>query len=436
MTQPQLLVPGDLELLHRQRQALQRLLELTGTLAHQVHLDQTLESITQLACQALDCERATLYQYDPDRQELVSRAATELEIPEIRHRLGEGISGYVAQTRQVLHVPDVHRDPRWSDQVDRRTGFQTRCVLAAPIVSPRGQLLGVLQVLNKRGCSFEPFDEQLITAFCQHAATALERAQMIQEMRRQEAVQASLEVARTVQRSFMPKQLPRLPGYELVYWWYPHQHVGGDYLDIIPLSEEKTLLVMADVSGHGLGPALLMASVRAALRALVTQHHRPDELLMLLNRSLAADLQDGRFVTMVLAVLDVRTNQVEFANAGHGPALHYRAAEDRFDVLEATGLPLGVMEDVPYETGPPCHMAPGDLLLLCTDGIVEARNTQGEEFKLAGLKQLIRQTAPQGVRAVVDRIAERMRDYFVDEQPQDDLTVLALGRLADAAGGP
>ncbi len=428
MMQPQLLVPGDVELLHRQREALRRLLELTDALAHQVRLKDTLQSITQLACEALDCERATLYQYDPDRQELVSRAATELEIPEIRHPLGQGISGHVARTRQVLHVPDVHRDPRWSDQVDRQTGFQTRCVLAAPIVSHRGELLGVLQVLNKRGCSFEPFDEQLITAFCQHAATALERAQMIEEMRRQEAINVSLEVARGVQRSFMPKRLPHLPGYELVYWWYPHQHVGGDYLDIIPLAAEKTLLVMADVSGHGLGPALLMASVRAALRALVVEHYRPDELLHLLNRSLASDLQDGRFVTMILALLDSKEHQLQFANAGHGPALHYRPGEDRFEVLEATGLPLGVMEDACYDLGPPCTIAPGDLVLLCTDGIVEARRPQGEPFGQQGLQQLIRQTADRGVQEVVDRIAERMQHYFIDDQPQDDLTVLALGR--------
>ncbi len=428
MSQSQVLVPADVELVHRQRQALQRLLELTDTLAHQVHLQDTLQSITQLACEALDCERATLYRYDPDRNELVSSAATELEIPEIRHSLDRGISGHVARTRQVLHVPDVHRDPRWSDQVDRRTGFQTRCVLAAPIVSRQGELLGVLQVLNKRSCQFEPFDEQLITAFCQHAAAALERAQMIQEIRRQEAIDVSLNVARGVQRSFMPKHLPQLPGYDLVYWWYPHQHVGGDYLDIIPLSAEKTLLVMADVSGHGLGPALLMASARAALRALVVEHHRPDELLYLLNRSLAPDLQDGRFITMVLASVDVKQHRLQFANAGHGPALHYQAGQDRFAVLEATGVPLGVLEDARYELGPPCAIAPGDLVLLCTDGVVEARSGQGKPFGLAGLEQLIRQEAARGVQQVVDRIAQRMRHYFVNDQPQDDLTVMALGR--------
>ncbi len=428
MSATSLPVPQEASLLERQRRALMRLLDLTGRLARSVHLPQILQEITQLAQEALECERATLYQYDPKRQELFSRATTRLEVREIRRQLSQGICGYVARTRQTVHVPDVRQDPRWSDEVDRQTGFRTRNVLAAPILSSQGELLGVLQVLNKRTGGFEPFDEQLLVAFCQHAATALERAQMIEQLRRQEAVRASLEVARSIQRSFMPSRVPQPSGYELTHWWFPHQQVGGDYLDIVPLGPGELLLVMADVSGHGLGPALLMASARAALHALVVEHQDPAELLTLLNRSLAPDLQQGRFITMALVRVDVKRHRFLWANAGHGPALHYRAAEDRFTRLQATGVPLGVMEQAAYESSSQQSLNPGDILLLCTDGIVEAQDSQGTPFGLQELEDLVRRRASQGLQGLVGTIAQKMRHYFVNDQPQDDLTVLALRR--------
>ena len=133
------------DVLYQQRlSALVRLLDVTRELAAEVDLNTILQTIAQAACQALVCERATLFQYDPARNELFTRVATELEVSDIRRSLDHGISGYVARHRQMVNVPDPAKDPRWSPEIDRRTGYHTRNILAAPLTSPRdGALLGV-----------------------------------------------------------------------------------------------------------------------------------------------------------------------------------------------------------------------------------------------------------------------------------------------------
>src|SRR5690606_20606417 len=146
------------------------------------------------------------------------------------------------------------------------------------------------------------------------------------ELSRRHELAASFNVARDIQRSFMPRELPQPPGYQLAQWWYPNAAVGGDYMVVIPMPGNRIEMVIADVCGHGLGPALIMATVRAALRALLLEHETPDKLLEQLDRAMAADLQDGRFVTAILTLLDLNTHRIDFANAGHGPALHYSAS--------------------------------------------------------------------------------------------------------------
>jgi serine phosphatase RsbU (regulator of sigma subunit) len=414
----------------RQRLAgLERLLDVTRVLAAEIDLHTILQEIATEACVALDCERASVYQYDAKREELYTRVATELEIAEIRKGLHHGISGHVARTRTLANVSDPTHDPRWDSTVDRATGFHTRNILAAPLTSPHDQrLLGVLQLLNKREGLFESFDEDLLWAFSQHAAVALDRARLVAELRENQAVEASLNVARKIQQGFMPTRMPDTPGYEQALWWFPNQAVGGDYCDCMPMRDGRTGLVIADVSGHGLGPSLLMASVRAALRALLLEHSAPDKLLNLLARALAPDLQHGRFITVAMAALDARTHTVEFSNAGHAPVLHFSRATRKFFSLDATGVPLGVDDEPDYPPGPPVKMEVGDILILCTDGIVEATDSSNEQFGNERLQQIIRDACDEPLGDIVRSVGRQVEQHYAGDSPPDDLTILAARR--------
>jgi phosphoserine phosphatase len=420
---------SDSSQLSRRIDSLNRLLEVSRSLAAEVDLDRILETITTEACRALDCDRATIYQYDAEANELYTRVATELEVESIRKSLDQGISGFVATERKVANVSDPLSDPRWNSSVDAATGYRTRNILAAPLIAPHdGSLLGVLQLLNKEDGAFDEIDEELLVAFSQHAAVSLDRARMIDEIKGQQATQASLDVAREIQQGFMPKNLPKISGYEVASWWYPNQAIGGDYCDVLSFKDGRTGLVIADVSGHGIGPALLMASVRAALRALVLDHAEAEILLNLLGRAMGDDLQDGRFITLVLAALNPQTHRIEFANAGHAPALHFRCQDDQFFPLDATGLPLGVVERPEYPQGPPIEMQVGDILILCTDGIVESMDEDFKQFGVVRLQEIVCQMKSASMQELVGRIGTKVTEHYVGESPADDLTILAIRR--------
>ena len=415
--------------MQRRLDGLTRLLDVARSLAEQIDIEQTLKTIITEACQALDCDRASIFQYDARRDELYTSVVTELEIGEIRKSLDSGISGWVARRRTIANIADPSQDARWNAGVDRATGYQTRNILAAPLTSSHdGSLLGVIQLLNKHDGYFDTVDEELLQAFSQHAAVALDRARLVEQLKEQQGVETSLNVARDIQRGFMPDQLPDISGYEMATWWYPNEAVGGDYCDVVPLRDGRTALCVADVSGHGIGPALIMASVRAALRALVLEHVRAQDLLERLGTAMEDDLRHDRFITMVVTVLDPCSHQVEFANAGHSPSLHFDVSADQFLSLESTGVPLGVLDSPEYPHGPMIIMQPGDLLVLCTDGIVEAIDEQGRQFGRERLEYLIRECRLKPVEEIVQRVGAEVEAHYVGDAPPDDLTVLVARR--------
>lgn len=409
--------------------ALLRLLEVTRILADEVDTERIMPQSIRGACRALDCERASIYAYDVQTNELYTTATVGLEIGEIRTVLGRGISGSTAESRRAEIISDPPSDPRWSPRIDKATGFKTRNILSAPIVSADDRLLGVLQLINKKSGDFDDFDLQLATAFCSHTAAALDRAQLVEQRREQQIVETALNAAREIQRGFMPQLLHAPPGYEAATWWLPNQAIGGDYCDLLPLRDGGLGLVVADVSGHGLGPSLLMASVRAALRALILVQNAPESILSMLGKVLYPDLERGLFITMFLGSLDVERHLLQFSNAGHAPALHFSAKRNRFRALDATGMPLGVEDPPNYTTGPTIKIEVGDIVLLCTDGIVEAMDETGKQFGVKRLKDFVRKNLASPLTTLVTQIGDEVQSHYPGDAPADDLTVLVVRRV-------
>ena len=407
---------------------LNRLLEVTRVLAQEIDLSRALDAIVKEASHALQCERALLYQYDSKRDTLFTAAGTDVPV---HLRIDQGIAGFVARQRQMVNVPDAAADPRWDRTYDQAAGYSTKSILAVPLVAARdGRLLGVLEMLNNEGGPFDSDDESLAIAFSNHAAAALDRSRLVGEIQQRKELEASLNIAREVQRRFMPSQMPQIPGYEAATWWFPNEAVGGDYCDVIPLTDGRLAFCIADVCGHGLGPSLLMASVRASLRTLLLRETSPQVLLESLGRALVDDFQNGAFVTMILAVLDPRSHHVRFANAGHAPAMLYRAESRSFVELESTGLPIGVIDQPDCPLGPVLTMHPGDIVVLGTDGIIESMDQRGVQFGNERLQECIIQGASGPLPELVRNIGRAVELHYVGDSPPDDLTLLALRRNA------
>ncbi len=408
---------------------LNRLLQVTRVLAQEIDLATLLDTIVSEARHAIACERAILYQYDAKRNVLVATAGLDHEL---RIPIDQGVAGYVARQRTMVNLSHPTAEPFWDPTHDQATGSQTQTVLALPLIAARdGRLLGVLELLNNEGGPFCSDDEALAIAFSDHAAAALDRARMVQEIHARKDMEASLAVAREIQRRFMPNRMPQIKGYEAATWWYPNEAVGGDYCDVIPLQDGRVALCVADVSGHGLGPSLLMASVRAALRTLLTHERTAQELLEQLASVLAEDFE-RMFVTMIVAIVDPATHRVQFANAGHAPALHFRRATGEFTCLESTGLPLGVLDKASCPLGPELIMEPGDLIVLGTDGLVEAMDEQDNQFGIHRIRQLVARMAGLPLPELVRNIGREVELHYVGDSPPDDLTLLALRRAPEA----
>lgn len=423
--QPPIAVPES----ERRITALTVLLDVALQLGPEHDLGQILQIVTTGISQAAMCERATLFLVDERHQELYTHVATELEIREIRMGLDEGICGWAAQHRAVAHVSDPQHDDRWNSTVDMRTGFVTRNILAAPVISNMDdRLVGVLQVLNKSDTDFDEFDRQLIQAFAAHAATALERRRMQENLLRTEEFKHALEMGRRIQRGFLPDKLPDVPGYDVASWWHPATFVSGDYYDWMPLSDGRTCFVMGDVSGHGLGPSLIMASLRAMLHVLAKTIAEPARVIELLAESIAPDLKQSQFVSFLVVSLNPVTHSIRFANAGHAPALHYHLGTDSFTRLEATQVPLGFPPIAVDNVVTEFSMEQGDMLVLGTDGVIEVRNPEGVLFGVKRLQEIVRGCCTRAPSEIVAAIRDAVLDFHGQHPPDDDSTLVIVKR--------
>jgi serine phosphatase RsbU (regulator of sigma subunit) len=270
----------------------------------------------------------------------------------------------------------------------------------------------------------------LVAAVVSHQfRTQVEAALREAETRREMAhLQHDLDVARSIQQSLLPHSMPQVSGWEIAAWNQPADQTGGDYYDWQPLPNGRVLVALADVTGHGIGPALLASVCRAYARSNFRSQTTFLKAMEEINSAVAADVQEGRFVTFVAATLGPDTSALELLSAGHAPLFAYWLKHDRFDLMEANALPLGISDSFSSEPPKVLEMEPGDLLVLATDGFFEWSNAQKEHF---GSDRLI-----ASLRAARDLPAEKIISTlywdvlkFADGTPQmDDLTAIVIKR--------
>jgi phosphoserine phosphatase RsbU/P len=230
--------------------------------------------------------------------------------------------------------------------------------------------------------------------------------------------------AQRIQARLLPSRLPALRGLDLAAHYSPFRQVGGDYYDAVALDDARVLVTVADVSGKGTAAALLTANVQALLHFSRERETRLDVIADAINRHLVRHTESSRFVTMVIAVVDLREGRLSYVNAGHNPPIGIDG-EGRPLRLDATGLPLGMMDGRPYTTGE-VELTPGTRFLFYTDGLTEQRNGRDEMFgddrALAALRSTARGTASDLIAATVDAVTRFARGA----DAEDDMTLLAL----------
>jgi len=406
---------------------LNALLEVSKGMAAAIDLDSVLAIIQSHASAVMEAERGSIFVHDERTGTLWNRPSEGLASGRARVAVGTGIAGHVAKTGEMLNVPNAYEDARFSPETDRETDFRTRSILCAPLLAHGGKLLGVIQVLNKKGGGvFTRDDEALMAAFAAHAAIALDRAQLVDSRIEKERIEEGLRRAHAIQMAMLPRQLPARPELELMAAMTPARSVGGDLYDFF-VEGDRLWFLVGDVSGKGVGAALFMARAKTLLHFIAREERSPAVVLARVNAELSRENESTMFVTVSAGYLDLATGRLAAANAGHPPPYHLdgRGAVRPLEV--PGGFPLG-LGDCEYPVRD-LTLERGDALYLYSDGVTEAFDAEDEEFGAERLEACLRDSSGASAAALVEASLAAVRRFVGDHPQSDDVTAMSLRYL-------
>jgi phosphoserine phosphatase len=412
-----------------------RLLDMVRQLGAPCDLGEMLEMVIDVSREILCADRGTVFLFDEPARELYLKVATDLK--ELRFSIdGSGFAHECARTQQIINVPDCYADKRFNQDFDKKTGYRTRCLIAVPLIGLEDKLVGVMQVLNKEDDGvFDESDEQIASALASQAAVAIQRSMLIDERMIKIKMENDMEIAREIQQNVLPDELPKITGYEIASFSRPADETGGDIYDVgrRPEDEEDdsapVMLMLADATGHGIGPALSVTQSRAMFRIGLRLGADLDELVEHIDEQLDMDLSSSRFITAFFGKLDPQKHQIYYNAPGQGPLLQYIAAEQRFDSRAATNVPLGIMPGTPDDEHEPFTLAVDDMFLLLTDGFIEGINEQEQEFGEDRILQVVREHATCSAEQVIGALVGALDDFKGNGPQLDDWTAVIIKRV-------
>ncbi len=408
---------------------LESLIEASKSLNTTLDLDELLKVILDLALKNLGADRGTIYLLDEEKKELWSKVLKGKELVEIRLPLGTGIAGHVAETGKTVNLEDAWKDKRFFSGFDVRTGYVTKTMLCMPMRNRENKIVGVFQMINKKGGVFDLEDEQFLRAFSDHVALAIENAYLLQARVEQERVEKEIQIAAEIQNKLLPKELPPMAGYQMDAVAVPCKTIGGDYYDVVPIDDESYILVVADVSGKGIPAALLVSTLNAALHAYIQTTISLTDLVQKLNTIVYKNTPSERYITFFIAMLNTRRNQLVYVNAGHNFPYKVVKGQQDFVRLTAGGLPLGMFEHADYQSET-IDIQPNDLLVFYSDGVTEAMDKKFEEYGENRFREAILANVNRTINEMRENIVKDIQ-HFVGSEPQsDDLTLMLARRMS------
>jgi phosphoserine phosphatase RsbU/P len=408
----------------RLTQDLNTVLSVSRAMTAERNLDALLDLIVDAATSLVHADRTSLFIVEGDQLwTRIAQGRDAITLP-----IGRGIAGTVADTGEIINIPDAYADDRFNPEYDKASGYTTRSILCMPLLSYSGGIVGVVQTLNKdSGKPFEHYDEELLGALCSQAAVAIEKTQLISKDRERQQLLRDMELARCIQLGLIPAQPPEQSGWRYAAWQDSCDQTSGDYYDFIENDSHVCDTIVGDVSGHGIGAALIMSTARAFLRGLYRNNDQLDGIMADLNDLLEADMADDIFMTMCITRL-LSDGHWCYVSAGHEAPTLVRKDGHIEDVEVDTGIMLGVMPGMPY----PCVSGPqldvGDKIVMFTDGLFEAFNADGKELGVEALNAFLSKHSGLQADVYAQRIREYIYEHLGDEPAQDDLTCVVMER--------
>jgi sigma-B regulation protein RsbU (phosphoserine phosphatase) len=369
------------------------------------------------------------FQIDTEKLALASDTAESLErlILQRPIPLGKGLIGEAAVLGNSILVKDAEMDlrvPRFESDF-----LKIHTLLIVPMRFGN-HTIGVMTLINRTsGGHFAPSDLNLAQALAAQASVPIHYAGLQEALEDKRQRDRDMQIAQQIQNSLLPQELPSFPSVELAAFNHPAMEIGGDYYDVIQIDEKHIGLAIADVSGKGVGGALMMAVCRSVLRVNAPNVYDPSSMLCSLNATLSSNLAEDMFISMLYMVLNLETHQLSFARAGHEAPILIRDGKPQNEPLETAGIAIGLVDNDTFKSITQTRnisLHSGDLIVTYTDGITEAMNAAGEEWGTENLIDTIQKKADGSAQDLLQQIHNNVLEFAGNRRQYDDMTMLAL----------
>lgn len=402
--------------------------DLARAIGASVDSHEIIERIVERSMHAVIAEQSVVTlidrRADSSMKTLVRAMTSSAEHP--KYHLNEHLLGWMHLYKKPLMSTNPGEDDRfrgatWDNSV--------RSVLCVPLMV-KSELIGVITCYNKKGvpAGFTDEDQRLLAIIASQSAQVIENARLYEEEKALATMKEQVKLAAKIQEDLLPKSPPVIPGYDLSACSIAALVVGGDYFDFIPLNSGRFSICLGDVSGKGLPASLLMANLQATLRGQSAHDIPVSETITRSNALLYRSTDPEKFATLFVGVLDPATGRIAYCNAGHDRPILFRG-DGTVERLIEGGLALGVLESFGYDEGV-ATLAPGDVLVLYSDGIPEANDELGNFFGEERLIACIRENAGLGASELMSAIVDAVGRHEHGAARADDLTIVIVKRLA------
>lgn len=387
--------------------------------------DAIMDRIIRRSLRSLHAEQAVITLVNEQSKEpmktLVRAMVTSSEHEQFH--LNQNLLGWMHLNKRPLLANSPRTDERfrgitWDPSI--------RSILCVPLIV-KSALNGVLTVYNKKnGAEFTEGDQRLLTIIAMQSAQVIENARLYEEEQKLKTMEEEIRLASRIQMELLPNAAPVIPRYDIAGRSIPARQVGGDYFDFIPVEADKLAVCLGDVSGKGLPASLLMANLQATLRSQTLLNIAPSEGIRRSNRLLYRSTDPEKFATLFYGVLDFGAHKLTYTNAGHENPFLFGAGPTPVR-LETGGTVLGVVESFPFEQAT-VDLAPGDLLVVFSDGITEAFDESDSQFGEKQLAEVISKYRHETAETLINRIVEAVTMHVGRAPQADDLTLVVIKR--------
>ncbi len=416
---------ADLEKIRSEHRVYSVMSEVSKALLLHEPLNELLEHIMELMSQNLPMDRCALLLREGSPEQLIPKVVRiqDRSLAGQKMQISRSIVNMALEQELAVLCQDALADPRFGAK-DSIISGHIKSAVCAPLWNNE-KVIGI--VYADRTALAEPFTEEdlrLLTLLANLAAVKIENARLFEKSLEKERMERELAVAAQIQRELLPKANPSLDGYEICGLNIPCYEVGGDYYDFLTIDAERLGVIIADVSGKGVGAALLMASLRASLQSEISPGYDPAVMSSRLNEFVHRSSSSNCFITFVFCEITLKTGGVRYVNAGHNPPAVVKA-KGGVERWGPTGLCLGMFPDSRYDIGT-SHLEKGDVMILFTDGLTESRNKAGREMGEDSVLEFLKNNAKRPAGELLKDLRSRFQEFTAGVTPFDDTTVVLV----------